>query len=142
MIYFDATYLARMYFQDPGWQTVCELAATDKVSCSLHGRVETVAALHRKFREGSLTKSELATTLAGFEADCAAGAFHWIPVAASVVERVTRAYSTLPANIALRAADALHLASAAESGFKTIYSNDTRLLASASHFGISGQNVI
>ncbi|MDB6130990.1 MAG: hypothetical protein JWM04_2097, partial [Verrucomicrobiales bacterium] len=58
------------------------------------------------------------------------------------VTRRTAVYAGLPSNIALRAADAIHLACAAEGGFAKIYSNDTRLLFAAPHFGLQGENVI
>src|SRR5690242_276008 len=110
-----------MYFQDPGWQKVCNFAESDSLACSLHGRVETIAALHRKLREGSLPKPNYLATLAEFESDCVSGAIHWFPVSVPVVERVRQAYSTLPSLQYLRAADALHLACAAENGFRKIY---------------------
>jgi len=42
----------------------------------------------------------------------------------------------------LRAADAIHLATAAESSFPIVYSNDVHVLAAAQHFGIQGKNIL
>ncbi len=142
MIYFDTSYVARLYLEDPGWEKVRALAATDLLACCIHGRAETVAAFHRKFREGAVNTGDFAALLRQFDRECELAAFRWLPLSEAVISRLTRVYASLPATAVLRADDALHLACASENGLKRVYSNDVRLLASASHFGLAGVNVI
>ena len=142
MIYFDTNYLVRLYTRDPGWEKVRTVAATDRVGCSLHGRAEAAAAFHRKFREAAISQNDLFQLIKELERDSAANALSWLPVSLSISERLTNVYASLAGTIPLRAAEAMHLACAAENGLKEIYSNDSRLLAAATYFGVKGTNVI
>ncbi len=142
MLYFDTSYLVRLYTKDAGWEPVRALARTDRLACCLHGQAETVAAFHRKFREGAVNQKELGTLLTEFAGDSGAGAFQWLPLSPAVVIRLTSTYASLPRTVVLRAADAIHLACATEGGFTRVFSNDSRLLAAASHFGLKGENII
>jgi predicted nucleic acid-binding protein len=140
--YFDTSYLARLYLEDAGWQKVRELASTDHLACCLHGKAEIVAAFHRQLRDGVLSQRQWTDLLRQFEKESDAGAFQWLPMSSMVVGRVIRVYASLAKAVNLRAADAVHLACAAENGFEKIYSNDGRLLAAAPHFGLIGVNIL
>lgn len=141
--YYDTAYLLKMFRPEPGADAVRAHAATvDVLVCSLHGRAELIAAAHRKIREGSATHAHLDALLAQITADEAAGALHWLPITDAHLARVETVFRGAAATVYLRAADALHLASAAEAGFAEIYSNDRHLLASAPLFGLRGVNVI
>jgi predicted nucleic acid-binding protein len=142
VIYLDTSYLVRLYFEDPGFKEVRELAATDHVACALHGQAEMVAAFHRKFRERAIPLKSFRALLAQFETDHNAGAFQWLPSSPDVLQRVRDVYARLPASVYLRGADALHLATAALNGSGIVYSNDVHLLAAAGSFGVKGVNVI
>ncbi len=142
MIYFDTSYLVRLYYQDPGAAAVRALAATDHVACANHGQAEMMAAFHRKLRKGAIRAVSYAALIGQIQAHIEAGAFHWIPQSADILSRIRKVYEKLPATVFLRAADAVHLATAAESGFREVYSHDAHLLAAAKHFGLHGKNVI
>jgi predicted nucleic acid-binding protein len=138
VIYFDTSCLFRLYFEDPGFTAVRDLAVANHVACAAHGQAEMLAAFHRKLREGAVTPKSYQTLLSQFETDREAGAFHWLPASPEVLERIRTVYARLPRTVYLRGADALHLATAAVHGFKAVHSNDNHLLAAASHFKLKG----
>ncbi len=140
MIYFDTSFLVRLYLEEHGFAAIRTLAATDHVACAIHGQAEALAAFHRKLREGAISPKAYQALLAQFETDRASGAFHWLPSGPEIMARIRTVYATLPRTVYLRGADALHLATAAANGFKAIYSNDTHLLAAAPHFKLKSQN--
>ncbi|HEV2133844.1 MAG TPA: type II toxin-antitoxin system VapC family toxin [Terracidiphilus sp.] len=142
MIYFDTSYLVRLYYQDPGAAQVRTLAAADHVACAALGQGEMMAAFHRKLREGAIKAAAYAALVGQVEAHIKAGAFHWLALSQDILSRVRQVYRNLPASVFLRGADAIHLATAAEAGLGIVYSNDAHLLAAAAHFGIVGRNVI
>lgn len=142
MIYLDTSYLVRLYFEDPGYEEVRQLAASDHVACALHGQAETIAAFHRKYRERAITLKSYRALLEQFAADDQAGAFRWLPSGPDVMQRLREVYAGLPSSVPLRAADAVHLATAAVNGHRAVYSNDAHLLNAAVCFGLKGQNII
>jgi predicted nucleic acid-binding protein len=142
MIYFDVSYIARLYFDDNGWPAVRALAAESALACSWHGYAETIAVIHRKFREGILSKAQYGHVLEQFQLDCEQRAYSWLPLSPVIQARLKKAYGALPPTVFLRASDAIHLACAKENHFREVYSNDQRLLAAATYFGIRGENII
>jgi predicted nucleic acid-binding protein len=142
MKYLDVAYILRLYVEDAGWEQVRELAAETPVACGLHGYAETVAAFHRKYREGTFTLSGYRQVLVQFETDCDNGAYRWLPIAPAVMDRVRDIYKGLPPSVFVRASDALHLACARVNGMREIYSNDQRLISAAEHFGVKAVDVI
>jgi predicted nucleic acid-binding protein len=142
VIYFDASYLVRLYLDDAGAERVRALAATEQAACSLHGRTELVAAMHRAYRDGRFNRTVFLQTLDQFQRDDKAGIVGWLIPEQKTHDRAENAFRAAGASIFLRAADAMHLACAAENGFREIYSNDRHLLAAAPLFGLRPKNVI
>ena len=107
-----------------------------------HGRAEFYSIGHRKLREGKATAIILKTIFAQFDSEVAAGKIVLLPLTDTIIDRIETVFATAPSTTYLRAADALHLATAAEHGFTEIHSNDKHLLAAAPLFGLVGKNVI
>ena len=135
MIYFDSCYLAKLYLMEPDSARVRARAeASDGLACSATGRGEVVATFHRHFREKRLTQREFRQLAAQVEADLDAGLWTALPVTTALLDAQARRIATLPANVFLRAADALHLECAAQAGLHEVYSGDRHLVAAAPHF--------
>jgi len=137
MIYFDSCYLAKLYLMEPDSPRVRASAeASHGLACCAVGRGEVIATFHRHFREKRLTQREFRQLAAQVEVDLDAGLWTALPVTSAVVEAQARRMAQLPANVFLRAADALHLACAVEARLSEIYSSDRHLVAAAPHFGL------
>ncbi len=141
--YFDVSYLAKLHWREPGTDEVLSLTRTlPSIACCLHGRAEFVAVGHRKIREKSADLQQARNVFAQLQQDTAGGGIVWLPLNSPVFRRVETVFLNDPGSVFLRASDALHLACAAEHGFKTVYSNDRHFLAAAPLFGLKGLNVI
>jgi predicted nucleic acid-binding protein len=76
------------------------------------------------------------------EKDESSGLIRWLPLTQELIETACQQVLGLPPAAFLRAADALHLACAADAGLKEIYSHDRHLLAATPHFGLRGIDII
>ena len=142
-LFFDDTYFGKLHWREPGSAEVLACAATtDELVCSAHGRAEFYSIGFRKLRKGLTVPSTLQIVFAQFDTDIANGNIHLLPLTDAVLDRVKSVFATAPATTYLRAADAIHLATAVEHGFAEIHSNDKHLLAAAPLFGLRGVNVI
>ena len=100
------------------------------------------SAAFRKVREGTATSADFGLALAQMHTDTATGNLQFIPLTDAIIDRVEKTFASAPSTAYLRAGDAIHLATAAESGFTEIHSNDKHLLAAAPLFGLVGVDVI
>lgn len=142
-LYFDANYLGKLQWQELGTAEVIACASrADEIATALHGRAEFYSIGHRKVREGTATAAIVRCVFAQFNTESAAGKIAFIPLTDAILDRIEQVFATAPADSYLRAADSLHLATAAEHGFTEIHSNDKHLLAAAPLFGLRGVNVI
>ena len=109
MLYFDTAYIAKCYLNEPGAQRVRQFAyaSTGLASCEL-ARVEFHAVIQRHLREGNLTADEARDVIADFELDETDGVWQWLPVTSLLLNLVCDHIKSLPHNVFLRAADALH----------------------------------
>lgn len=142
MIFFDTTYLVRLYLDDKGCEEVRELAARQPLAGAWHAQAELLCTFHRALREGRLDAAGYQAQRGQFFRDQASAAFVWLPLSDETLKRLERVLAGMPVSVYLRAADAFHLACAAEHGFTEVYSNDRHLLAASAAFGLRGVNVI
>ncbi len=143
MTYFDTGYLAKCYVEESGSEEVRALAAErERIACSIYGRMELHAALHRKLREEILSREQLEIVLRQLDLDEEQGLWTWIPLTDAIISAVAASYRQLPASVFVRTGDMIHLATARSQAMTEIFSGDIHMLAAAPHFGLAGRNVI
>ena len=92
MSYFDTAYLLKGYVKEHGWEAVRAVACRrQRIVCSIYGRMELLAALHRKLREGKLTRPQLNVVLRQLDVDESENLWEWIPLSSAIIE--TEIYS-------------------------------------------------
>ncbi|MGH7335783.1 MAG: type II toxin-antitoxin system VapC family toxin [Candidatus Rokuibacteriota bacterium] len=137
MGYLDSGYIAKFYVDEPDSPEVRRLAESlGEVSCAALGRAEVSAALHRKLREGVFGEAAFREVMAQFQGDCANGLWTWIPMTSRILAATVAAIREVPKSVFLRAADAIHLACARDSGFTAIYTGDNHMRVAATYFRV------
>ena len=142
-MYFDAAYIAKCYLNEPGAERVRHLAQRAQGLCSADfGRLEFTCIVQRHRREDHLTAREARVVFKEFEEDEQNAVWRWLPVTTDLVRNACDRVQRLPVTTFLRTGDALHLACARAFGFNEIYTSDRHMLAGATHFGLTGVNLL
>ena len=135
MSYFDSSYIAKFYLDEPESAAVRHLAESlGQVRCAVIGQVEVAAVFHRKLREGAFDTGTFREVIAQFDDDCGQGLWTWLPLTTALAAMTVAAFARLPRPVFLRSADAVHLSCAHEHGFPEIYTNDRHMSAAARYF--------
>jgi predicted nucleic acid-binding protein len=142
-LYFDSSYLFRLYFTEAGSEDVQRLAGTaQRIASAWHGRAELATTLLRKRREAALGDHAVQEIRHQIRDDREHGLVLFLDHSEAITARLERVLERAPKTTFIRAADALHLACAAEHGYGQVYSNDRHFLGAAPLFGLEGVDVI
>ena len=140
-MYFDTSYIAKFYFNEPDSSRVRDLVRkADMISSSLWAFAEFHVVLHRRVREGSCTRADASGLATRFSAHIEDGLWNLIPVTEALLRRTSALMLAAPPDLFLRAADAVHLMTAQQAGEWEVWSNDRQMLASAAYFGLAGRS--
>ena len=141
-MYFDTSYIAKFYFNEPESPRVRELVRkADAIYSSLWALAEFHAVLHRRVREGASSPSDARELALRFSEHIEDGLWNLIPVNAALLRRTSALMVSGPRDLFIRTADAVHLTTAHEIGERAVWTNDRHMLAVAAYFGLRGQSV-
>lgn len=141
-MYFDTSYIAKFYFNEPESPRVRDLVRkADAIHSSLWALAEFHAVLHRRLREGASSLRDARELALRFSEHIEAGLWNLIPVNEALLRRTSALMVSGPSNLFIRTADAVHLTTAHEIGERAVWTNDRHMLAAASYFGVTGQSV-
>jgi uncharacterized protein len=140
-VYFDTSYIAKFYFNEPESDRVRELVRkADVIHSSLWALAEFHAVIHRRMREGALSRDEGLNLAMRFADHVEEGLWVLIPVHEGLLRRTSILMLSAPADLFIRTADAVHLATAHEIGDRNVWTNDRHMLGAAAYFGITGRS--
>ena len=141
--YFDSALVAKFYVNEPGRDSVRDLACEmGRVVTSGVAVAEVSAAFHRKLREGAVDKDVFEALMGQFEQDLEDGLWCLAGPSEALFRQVQAFFATLDATVFLRSLDALHLITARSEGFARVYSNDRHLLAACASANLEGVNPV
>ena len=141
-LYLDSAYVAKCYLNDADAEKVRALVQkADSLCSSAWCLAEIACAFHRRVRERSLTPQQGLQLRRLFFEHVSQGVWSLLPVTEAVLRGVDASVDLLPADVFLRAGDAVHLVSAQMAGFSEIWSNDRHLFRAARYFGLAGRSV-
>lgn len=141
-MYLDSAYLAKFYVNERDSREVRRaIGSAHSFVSSIWAIAEVTCVFHRHVREGSITPSQANTLVHRFLSHIEDGTWRVVPVTERLLRRVSLSVAGLPAEVYLRAGDAVHLTTAADEGESEIWTNDRHLLAAAPHFGLRGRSV-
>ena len=140
-MYLDSAYVAKFYLNEPDSPAVREqIQRASVLTTSAWSVAEVSCVFHRYFRQGGLNKKQYQTLSREFLAHVDSEIWTLVPVTSALIRRVTTLMATLPADVFLRAGDAVQLVSALEAGEPEVWTNDRHMLAAAQHFGLVGRS--
>jgi predicted nucleic acid-binding protein len=141
-VYFDTSYIAKFYFNEPDSPQVRALVReADAIHSSLWALAELHAVLHRHLREGVLSPNEARGLASRFSEHIEHGLWNLIPLNEALLRRTGALMVSAPRDLFLRTADAVHLVTAHEMGERDVWTNDRHMLTAAAYFGLTGRSV-
>jgi predicted nucleic acid-binding protein len=141
-VYFDTSYIAKFYFNEPESSRVRELVRTaDIIHSSMWALAEFHGVIHRRLREGSLLPGDANQLSSHFYRHVQEGLWKLIPVHEALLRRTSALMVSAPPDLFVRTADAVHLVTARETGEADVWTSDRHMLASASYFGVVGRSI-
>lgn len=142
-MYLDSAYIAKYYVNEQDATAVRKLIRNATyIRSSSWALIEVICVFHRHMREGSLNTSQGHELIDLFRIHAEAGLWNLSPVTDALLRRTATLIRTLPPHVPLRAGDAVHLATALDTGETEIWTNDRHLLAAAPYVGVTGKTVV
>ena len=141
-MYFDTSYIAKFYFNEPESAGIRELVRkSDVIHSSLWAYAEFHAVLHRHVREGALSSVNARYLASSFSRHIDDGLWKLIPVNEGVLRRTSVMILSAPGDLVHpNVGDAVHLTTAQDAGEREVWTNDRHMLAAAAHCGLSGRS--